>query len=130
MLAAEIHETGKTIELKLEIPGMEAKELAIRVKEDAVAISGERRSELRYGKFQRVIPLPARIQNAQVKADYKNGVLSLNFPKAEDELHKVGTVSVVVFDEIGITGFFLGSRQIFAGARPKSCPKSVVWACY
>jgi len=72
MPAAEIHETSKTIELKLEIPGKEAKQLDVRVTEDAVAMSGERRSELHYGKFQRVIPLPARIQNAQVKADYKN----------------------------------------------------------
>ncbi len=106
MPAAEIRETANTIELKLEIPGMEAKDLDVRVTEDAVAISGERhseikteehgmtRSEFRYGKFQRVIPLPARVQNDQVKADYQNGVLNLNLPKAEDELHKVVKVSL------------------------------------
>lgn len=45
--------------------------------------------EFRYGKFQRVIPLPARVRNDKVQADYKNGVLSLSLPKAEDEKNKV-----------------------------------------
>ncbi len=106
MPAAEMHETPNTIELRLEIPGMEAKDIDIRVTEQAVAVTGERqsetkteqsgmtRSEFRYGKFQRVIPLPARVQNDQVKADYKNGVLSLSLPKAEDEKNKVFKVDL------------------------------------
>jgi HSP20 family protein len=85
---------------------LEAKDIDVRVTEQAVAISGERqsetkteergmtRSEFRYGKFQRVIPLPARVQNAQVQADYKNGVLSLSLPKAEDEKNKVVKVNL------------------------------------
>lgn len=104
--AAEIHETQNSIELKLEVPGLEAKDLDVRVMEQAVAISGERqsetkteeggitRSEFRYGKFQRVIPLPTRIQNDQVKADYKNGVLSLSLPKAEEEKNRVVKVNL------------------------------------
>lgn len=106
MPAAELHETPQSIELKLEVPGLEAKDLDVRVTEQAVAISGERqsetkteergmsRSEFRYGKFQRVIPLPARVQNDQVQADYKNGVLSLSLPKAEDEKNKVFKVNL------------------------------------
>ncbi|NEQ20205.1 MAG: Hsp20/alpha crystallin family protein [Microcoleus sp. SIO2G3] len=106
MPAAEMHETPNSIELKLEIPGMEAKNIDIRVTEQAVAVTGERRSEtkaeqngmtrseFRYGSFQRVIPLPARVQNDQVKADYKNGVLSLSLPKAEDEKNKVFKVNI------------------------------------
>lgn len=104
--AAEMHETQNSIELKLEVPGLEAKDLDVRVMEQAVAISGERqsetkteeggvtRSEFRYGKFQRVIPLPSRVQNDQVKADYKNGVLSLSLPKAEEEKNKVVKVNL------------------------------------
>jgi HSP20 family protein len=104
--AAEMHETPHSVELKLEVPGLEAKDLDVRVTEQAVAVSGERRSEtkteqggmtrseFRYGKFQRVIPLPARVQNDQVKADYKNGVLSLSLPKAEDEKNKVFKVNL------------------------------------
>jgi HSP20 family protein len=106
MPAAEMHETPNAIELKLEVPGLDAKDIDVRVTEQAVAISGERqsetkteergmtRSEFRYGKFQRVIPLPARVQNAQVQADYKNGVLSLSLPKAEDEKNKVVKVNL------------------------------------
>ena len=106
MPAAEMHETPSSIELKLEVPGMEAKDIDVRVTEQAIAITGERqsetkteeggmtRSEFRYGKFQRVIPLPARVQNDQVKADYKNGVLSLSLPKAEDEKNKVFKVNL------------------------------------
>jgi len=98
--------TPSSIELKLEVPGMEAKDIDVRVTEQAIAITGERqsetkteeggmtRSEFRYGKFQRVIPLPARVQNDQVKADYKNGVLSLSLPKAEDEKNKVFKVNL------------------------------------
>ncbi|HEY9651998.1 MAG TPA: Hsp20/alpha crystallin family protein, partial [Coleofasciculaceae cyanobacterium] len=103
---AEIQETATTIELKIEVPGLDAKDLDVRVTEQAVAISGERqserqsegngmtRSEFRYGKFQRVIPLPTRVQNTQVKADYKNGILNLSLPKAEEEKHKVFKVSL------------------------------------
>jgi HSP20 family protein len=106
MPAAEMHETPNTIELKLEVPGLEAKDIDVRVTEQAVAISGERqsqtkteergmtRSEFRYGKFQRVVPLPARVQNDKVQADYNNGVLSLSLPKAEDEKNKVVTVNL------------------------------------
>lgn len=106
MPAAEMHETPNNIELRVELPGMEAKDIDVHVTAQAVAISGERqsesktaqggmtRSEFRYGKFQRVIPLPARVQNDQVKADYKNGVLSLSLPKAEDEKNKVFKVNL------------------------------------
>ena len=43
--AAELHETDEAIHLKLELPGLEAKDLDIQVTEDAVHISGERKSE-------------------------------------------------------------------------------------
>jgi len=42
------------------------------------------RSEFRYGNFQRVIPLPVPIQNEQVKAEFKNGVLTLTLPKVTE----------------------------------------------
>jgi HSP20 family protein len=104
--AAEIDETPDAIHLKLEIPGMEAKDLDVQVTAEAVAISGERRSEtkteekgmtrseFRYGSFRRVIPLPARIQNDSVQAEYKNGVLNLNLPKAEAEKNRVVKVQI------------------------------------
>ena len=108
--AAELTETNDEIHLKLEVPGMEAKDIDIQVMADRVAISGERKSEIkektrlsegvsfrtefRYGKFQRVIPLPARIQNTNVTADYKDGILNLTLPKAEEEKNKVVKVNL------------------------------------
>ncbi len=104
--AAEMHETPDAIHLKLEIPGMEAEDLDVQVTAEAVAISGERRSEtkteekgmtrseFRYGSFRRVIPLPTRIQNDNVEAEYKNGVLNLNLPKAEAEKNRVVKVQI------------------------------------
>jgi HSP20 family protein len=56
------------------------------------------RTEFRYGSFQRVIPLPVRIQNTEVKAEYKNGILHLTLPKAEAEKNKV--VKVNLLDEV------------------------------
>jgi HSP20 family protein len=99
--AAEMEETGDAVHLKLEIPGMEAKDLDVQVTSEAVSISGERRSEtrtdeqgvtrseFRYGRFQRIIPLPSRIDNQKVQAEYKDGILRLTLPKMEDEKHKV-----------------------------------------
>lgn len=104
--AAEIDETEEAVNLRLEIPGIEAKDLDIQVTAEAVSISGERRSEsrteekgvtrseFRYGSFQRTIPLPARINNQDVKADYKDGILTLSLPKAEEEKHKVVKVTL------------------------------------
>ncbi|MBF2046560.1 MAG: Hsp20/alpha crystallin family protein [Leptolyngbya sp. IPPAS B-1204] len=104
--AAELEETADAIHLKLEIPGLDKKDIDVQVSADAVSIRGERkeetrteekgitRTEFRYGKFQRVIPLPARVENANVKAEYKNGVLQLTLPKAEEEKKKVVKVNV------------------------------------
>jgi len=104
--AAEMEETQDAIHLKLEVPGIEAKDLNVQVTENAVSISGERKeetkteengvtkSEFHYGKFQRVIPLPARIQNTQVQAEYKDGILNLTLPKSEEEKNKVVKVNL------------------------------------
>ncbi|RCJ19132.1 heat-shock protein [Nostoc sp. ATCC 43529] len=104
--AAELQETDDAIYLKLELPGIEAKDLDIQVTEDAVHISAERKSETKteekgttktefyYGKFQRVIPLSARIQNTNVTADYKDGILHLTLPKTEQEKNKVVKVNL------------------------------------
>ena len=44
---------------------------------------------------QRVIPLPARIQNTNVTADYKDGILNLTLPKSEEEKNKVVKVNLL-----------------------------------
>jgi HSP20 family protein len=104
--AAELRETPEAIYLRVELPGMDAKALDVQVMAEAVSISGTRqaeshlektgvvRSEFRYGRFQRVIPLPAPVQNDKVEADYTNGILSLTLPKVEAEKHKVVKVNL------------------------------------
>jgi HSP20 family protein len=104
--AAEMEETPDAIHLKLEVPGMDAKDLDVQVSADSVSITGERKSEtkteekgmtrteFRYGKFQRMIPLPARVQNTNVQAEYKDGILKLTLPKAEEEKNKVVKVNL------------------------------------
>lgn len=104
--SAELTETEDAIHLKLEIPGMEPKDLDIQVTPEQVSISGERKSETKseekgrvysefsYGKFQRTIPLPARIQNSNVTAEYKDGILKLTLPRLEEEKNKVVKVNL------------------------------------
>lgn len=106
MPSVEMDETNEEIHLKLEVPGLEAKDLDLQVSENSVAIAGERkeetkteekgmvRSEFHYGKFERVIPLTTSVQNDKVKAEYKNGILSLTLPKSEQGKHKVVKVEV------------------------------------
>lgn len=104
--AAELHETDSALHLKLELPGIEAKDVDIEVTENAVKVVAERktetkteengntRSEFYYGKFQRVIPLRARIENTAVTAEYKDGILNLTLPKSEAEKNKVVKISL------------------------------------
>ncbi len=104
--AAEFHETDNEYQLKLEVPGLEPDDINIEATSEAIAISGERksetkteekgmtRSEFRYGKFQRVLPLPGRVDHQNVKAEYKNGVLKLTLPKAEEEKNRVVKVNL------------------------------------
>lgn len=100
--AAELTETEDALHLKLELPGIEAKDVDIEVTEDVVKVVAERkteqkddtRSEFYYGKFQRVIPLKTRVQNTNVTADYKDGILNLTLPKTVEEKNKVVKVNL------------------------------------
>lgn len=98
--AIELEDTEQHVILRAEIPGVEAKDLDIRVTREAVAIAGEHRyekkaergyvrSEFRYGNFQRVIALPVAVQNDQVQAEFKDGILTLTLPKVTEARHKV-----------------------------------------
>jgi HSP20 family protein len=106
MPLAEMEETEDAIHLKVEVPGMSADDLDVQVTKEAVMITGERktesksekngmkRSEFRYGRFSRTIPLSTRIDNTKVKGDYQDGILILELPKAEDEKNKVTKVNL------------------------------------
>ncbi|SRR5579883_455138 len=103
---AEMEENPDSIQLRMELPGINPEDLNVQVSPDAVSISGERRTEVKaedrgvirtefsYGRFQRLIPLPTRVDIDKVQAEYKNGILRLTLPKAEEEKNKVVKVNV------------------------------------
>jgi HSP20 family protein len=104
--AVEVKETDAQVILRAEVPGVSADDLDIQVTRNAVAITGDHRyenksedngyyrSEFRYGQFQRIVPLPSKVENEQVKAEFKDGILTLTMPKAEDERRKVFKVNL------------------------------------
>jgi HSP20 family protein len=104
--AAEMEETDDAIHLKLEVPGMSAKDLNVEVTDASVVIQGERKSESRteekgmirsdfsYGQFERRLALPSPVQSDQVQAECKNGVLSLTLPKVASEPRQAVKIAV------------------------------------
>ena len=100
--AVELQDTEDAIIVRAEIPGVAGKDLDIRVTREAVAISGDRsshsernfRTEFRYGKFQRVIALPVAVENDQVQADFKDGILILTLPKVTEARRQVVKVNL------------------------------------
>ncbi len=101
--AAEILNTSSHIYINVEIPGVTPQDIDLQVTAQTVAIVGERpqpktdgevRSELRYGKFHRVIALPEKVQNDQVEAKYENGVLQLVLPKLVEDKNKIVKVEI------------------------------------
>ena len=65
-----------------------------RKSESKTEEKGMTRTEFRYGEFHRVIPLPVHINNTDVKATYKDGILSLALPKVEEEQNRVVKVAI------------------------------------
>jgi HSP20 family protein len=86
-------ETDVTV--RAEVPGVEKKDLDISVGEDSVTIKGSTqheeketkgdyyRHELTTGAFSRTVGLPATVDGAKAKAEFKNGILELTLPKVE-----------------------------------------------
>lgn len=89
--AVEFSSSDDAFTVRVQLPGIKAEDVEVQVGHDAIAISGERkfeqtdakgfRSEFRYGKFRRVLTLPAAVQNDQVKAEFNDGILTLTLPR-------------------------------------------------
>jgi HSP20 family protein len=106
MPALELVDAGDNFVLKAQLPGIDPKDIDVQVTREAISISGERRcenteeksgcvrSEFRYGKFHRVLPLPAHIQNESVQADYKDGILTLTLLKVAEARNKVVKINL------------------------------------
>jgi HSP20 family protein len=91
--AVDIYEDTQKVVLKIEAPGIDEKDLDIRVENHTLTVKGERkfdaeekqqnfhRIERRYGSFFRAFTLPTTVDTENIKADYKAGVLSLQLSK-------------------------------------------------
>ena len=102
--AVDIYEDAKKVMLKLEVPGMEEKDLDIRVENNTLTVKGERkfekdekeenfhRIERRYGTFFRSFSLPSTVDTENVQASYNAGILKLELnkkPEAQPKQIKV-----------------------------------------
>jgi HSP20 family protein len=92
----DIYETGDSLVLKAELPGINPDEVEIRVEDSTIYLKGERkfekeikeenlhRVERSYGTFTRSFALPNTIDADKVNAEYQNGILTLTIPKHEE----------------------------------------------
>ena len=104
--AVDIYEDAKKFVLKLEVPGIEQKDLDIRVENHTLTVKGERkfeaeekeqnfhRIERRYGSFFRAFTLPSTVDTESVQANYTNGVLKLELAKKPEAQPKQIKINV------------------------------------
>jgi HSP20 family protein len=93
---ADVRQTKDDLVITFELPGVREKEVSVSIAGDLLTVKGERkfdrdqseegyyRIERIYGKFERSVPLPIPVQADRVKATYRDGVLEIRLPKAEE----------------------------------------------
>jgi HSP20 family protein len=101
MPAVNIREDDKKFILDLAVPGIDKKDLKIDINEDVLTVSSEtknemeenrdgyKRKEFSYSSFCRSFQIPENVNREKIEANYKDGILSVNLPKAEEEKHKI-----------------------------------------
>jgi HSP20 family protein len=104
--AIDVREDADNFVIRAELPGLKRDDINVSLQDGALVISGERtvekvedgveihRQERYYGKFQRALSLPAPVAANQIKAQYKDGVLIVTLPKAEEAKPKQIDISV------------------------------------
>jgi HSP20 family molecular chaperone IbpA len=93
----DVHESSMEVTLEIEVPGMDAKDFAIRIDGDLINIKGEKkriesltegeyvRRERRYGLFDRTIRLPTEVHSHKTATLYEQGVLKIILAKVKSE---------------------------------------------
>lgn len=91
-----VAETDDHFEVTADLPGLKAEDVNVELKEGQLWISGEKkeekeeqgktfhRVERRYGQFRRIVPLSGAVKESDVQATFKDGVLTITLPKAEE----------------------------------------------
>ena len=94
--ATDIHENAEAFVIRLDLPGVPQEDVKITILGDTLAVRGERKVEENregdpvtyrerlFGTFERNFTLTARVRADQVKATYRDGVLEVRVPKAEE----------------------------------------------
>jgi HSP20 family protein len=102
----DIKEEDKEIIVSAELPGMDQKDIDLTVSNDSVRISGERRHEKEEeekgfyrherfcGPFDRVIDLPAEVDENKAEAEFSKGVLTIRLPKTEEAQAKQRKIKI------------------------------------
>ena len=98
MPTVDISETENGFEIHAELPGVNESDVNVSLTDNLLTIKGEKRTEektdnknfhrveRRYGSFQRSFTLPRQVNTAEIKAGFKDGILSLSIPKTEEAM--------------------------------------------
>ncbi len=102
----DVSETDEDLIVKAEIPGIDPKDVHVTLKDGILSVKGEkkhekeekkehyRRVERRFGSFSRNVRLPYEVAEDKIKADYKDGILTIKLPKTEKVKEKQIKISV------------------------------------
>ena len=102
----DISETKDNLVITAEVPGMKKDDIRISINDNILTLRGEKKQEKKvdeenyhriersYGAFHRSFTLPTAIKQDQVKASYKDGILRINLPKAEEAKPKEIAIEV------------------------------------
>lgn len=100
----ELTETDRDIRVTAEVPGLEEKDMEVLLKDGVLTLRGEKKSETEdndrqfserfYGRFERRIGLDAEIDENEVSASFKNGILTVTLPKTEQAQHGAKRIAI------------------------------------
>ena len=94
--ALDLYEDKENVYVRVEVPGMKKEDIELSLHNGTLSVSGERKSdetfkdaevyreERFFGRFQRTVSLPTAVASDKVKAHYKDGILTVTLPKAEE----------------------------------------------
>ncbi len=97
---------NNNIEVSIELPGMDMKDIEVTVSDDLLTVKGEKKverqeekkgyylSERSYGAIYRTIPLPPGVDGEKAEASFKNGVLTIKLPQTPEAQAKVKRIEV------------------------------------
>lgn len=102
--SVEISDNDKEIKVTAEVPGLEEKDIEVLLNDGVLTLKGEKQSETEskdrqfserfYGRFERRIPLGVEVEEDNIDAGFKNGVLTVTLPKTEKAQSQVKRIAI------------------------------------